>query len=93
MTNISRDERPVSWVSYVGCLKRADVEGTVTYGSGLATEPGEHSIEVFEVNCPDNCERRCEGKLDPADCFVYRNYFHVDVVVKLQGSGGEYGEL
>ncbi|MFM5372201.1 transposase [Aeromonas veronii] len=52
-TNISGYERLVTWANSFGCLKRAGVEGTGTYGAGLACVLRKHGVEVFEVNRPD----------------------------------------
>lgn len=61
-TNISGYERLVTWANSFGCLKRAGVEGTGTYGAGLASVLRKHGIEVFDVNRPDRSKRRLQGK-------------------------------
>ncbi|EKH1299118.1 IS110 family transposase [Escherichia coli] len=66
-TNISGYERLVTWANSFGCLKRAGVEGTGTYGAGLACVLRKHGVEVFEVNRPDRSKRRLQGKSDPTD--------------------------
>jgi transposase len=43
------------------------VEGTGTYGAGLARMLDDHEIEVLEVNRPDRAMRRSKGKSDPTD--------------------------
>ncbi|MPM74643.1 IS110 family transposase ISBli6 [bioreactor metagenome] len=43
------------------------MEGTGTYGAGLARMLRGHSIEVLEVNRPDRSMRRRQGKSDPTD--------------------------
>jgi transposase len=50
-----------------GQLRRAGVEGTGTYGAGLARVLRDHEIEVLEVNRPDRAMRRSRGKSDPTD--------------------------
>ena len=57
----------LNWASSFGKLSRAGVEGTGTYGAGLAHVLREHGIEVLEVNCPDRAARRSRGKSDPTD--------------------------
>ncbi|WP_175994560.1 IS110 family transposase [Burkholderia vietnamiensis] len=57
----------LTWASSLGHLRRAGVEGTGTYGAGLARVLRDHEIEVLEVNRPDRAARRSRGKSDPTD--------------------------
>ena len=57
----------LTWANSFGLLRRAGVEGTGTYGAGLARVLRDHEIEVFEVNRPDRAARRSRGKSDPTD--------------------------
>lgn len=57
----------ISWAASVGKLSRAGVEGTDTYGAGLARVLRDHGIEVLEVNCSDRAARRSRGNSDPTD--------------------------
>jgi len=57
----------IAWARTLGCLRRAGVEGTGTYGAGLARALGEQGIEVLEMNRPDRSKRRLVGKSDPVD--------------------------
>jgi transposase len=57
----------LSWGKSCGNLCRAGVEGTGTYGAGLARVLREHGVEVLEVNRPDRARRRLKGKSDPTD--------------------------
>lgn len=57
----------LTWTRSFGRLQRAGVEGTGTYGAGLALVLRENGIAVFEVNRPDRSKRRLEGKSDPTD--------------------------
>nr|WP_244125313.1 IS110 family transposase [Burkholderia gladioli] len=57
----------VSWAHSFGHLRRAGVEGTGTYGAGLARVLRDHEIEVLEVNRADRAMRRSRGKSDPTD--------------------------
>lgn len=55
------------WANSLGRVLRAGVEGTGTYGAGLARALRDHEIEVLEVNRPDRAARRLRGKSDPTD--------------------------
>jgi len=57
----------LSWAGSLGSLCRAGVEGTGTYGAGLARLLRDHDIDVYEVNRPDRAKRRRQGKSDPTD--------------------------
>ena len=57
----------LKWARSWGCVRRAGLEGTGTYGAGLALMLREHGIEVLEVNRPDRAKRRLQGKSDPTD--------------------------
>lgn len=57
----------LTWARSFGCVCRAGVEGTGTYGAGLARVLREQGIEVLEVNRPDRSKRRLKGKSDPTD--------------------------
>ncbi|MDQ0627139.1 IS110 family transposase [Paraburkholderia graminis] len=57
----------LTWANSHGHLCRAGVEGTGTYGAGLARVLRDHEIEVLEVNRPDRAARRSRGKSDPTD--------------------------
>lgn len=48
----------LAWARSWGHIQRAGVEGTGTYGAGLARVLGEKGIEVLEVNRPDRAKRR-----------------------------------
>jgi transposase len=57
----------LAWARSLGCVRRAGVEGTGTYGAGLAHVLREQGVEVLEVNRPDRAKRRLQGKSDPTD--------------------------
>nr|WP_244438992.1 IS110 family transposase [Paraburkholderia dilworthii] len=57
----------LTWANSFGALRRAGVEGTGTYGAGLARLLRDHEIEVLGVNRPDRATRRLWGKSDPTD--------------------------
>jgi transposase len=53
-----------------GELAAAGVEGTGSYGAGLAGFLTSAGISVVEVNRPDRAARRREGKSDPIDAYA-----------------------
>jgi transposase len=57
----------LAWARSFGPLHRAGVEGTGTYGAGLARSLRENEVQVLEVNRPDRATRRSRGKSDPTD--------------------------
>jgi transposase len=57
----------LSWARGLGILARAGLEGTGTYGAGLARFLSSHGVQVIEVNRPDRARRRRRGKNDPTD--------------------------
>ncbi|TCK84366.1 IS110 family transposase [Paraburkholderia sp. BL9I2N2] len=57
----------LTWANSFGQLQRAGVEGSGTYGTGLARVLRDREIEVLEVNRPDRAMRRSKGKSDPTD--------------------------
>jgi transposase len=57
----------VTWAERYGPVERIGVEGTGTYGAGLARFVRAYGLEVVEVNRPDRSLRRRRGKSDPID--------------------------
>ena len=57
----------VTWAERFGPVARIGVEGTGTYGAGLARFVRAHALQVVEVNRPDRSLRRRHGKSDPID--------------------------
>jgi transposase len=57
----------LAWVGSFGVLRRAGVEGTGSYGAGLARHLRAAGVEVIEVNAPDKTTRRRRGKTDTLD--------------------------
>ncbi len=55
------------WLEDFGSLVRVGVEGTGSYGSGLARHLQDHGVEVVEVNRPNRQMRRQRGKSDSVD--------------------------
>ena len=55
------------WASQHGRVCRAGVEGTGSYGSGLARFLADHDVSVIEVTRPNRRDRRHLGKTDTRD--------------------------
>lgn len=59
--------RLLAWTATLGCVARAGVEGTGSYGYRLARILNDADIEVIEVARPDRARRRRRGKTDLVD--------------------------
>ena len=57
----------LSWLEGFGPLAKVGVEGTGSYGAGLARYLRRADVEVIEVDRPNRAERRRSGKSDPLD--------------------------
>jgi transposase len=57
----------VTWAEHFGPVERIGVEGTGTYGAGLARFVRAYGLQVVEVDRPDRITRRRRGKSDPID--------------------------
>src|SRR4029453_8007117 len=57
----------VTWAEGFGPVERIGVEGTGTYGAGLARFARAYDLQVVQVNRPDRSTRRRRGKSDPID--------------------------
>jgi transposase len=57
----------LSWLGTFGQVSKVGVEGTGSYGAGLARYLSRHGIVVIEVNRPDRGEQYRAGKSDPLD--------------------------
>lgn len=57
----------VTWAEGFGEVSKVGVEGTGTYGAGLARFLANYGMEVVEVDRPDRKTRRRRGKSDPID--------------------------
>ena len=55
------------WLAGHGTLMRVGVEGTGSYGAGLAAALTSRGLELVEVNRPSRATRRARGKSDPID--------------------------
>ncbi len=57
----------LKWLEGFGDVVQIGVEGTGSYGSGLARYLRRAGVKVIEVDRPDRQERRRSGKSDPLD--------------------------
>src|SRR2546427_1330055 len=57
----------LKWMAGFGPIQRVGIEGTGSYGAGLARHLQQAGVCVVEVNRPDRQDRRREGKSDPID--------------------------
>jgi transposase len=60
-------QRLLVWLIGFGTLARVGVEGTGSYGAGLARYLRSQGVEVLEVDRPNRQERRRRGKTDTVD--------------------------
>ncbi|UIJ59789.1 MULTISPECIES: IS110 family RNA-guided transposase [Amycolatopsis] len=60
----------LSWLRSHGRLHAVGVEGTSSYGAGLARHLASTDVTVVEVNRPDRRQRRAKGKSDPLDAYA-----------------------
>ncbi|WP_232108070.1 IS110 family transposase [Streptomyces gossypiisoli] len=60
-------EQLTQWAAQFGQILGFGVEGTGSYGAGLASHLRRHGHKVIEVNRPDRRVRRRRGKSDPID--------------------------
>ena len=57
----------LGWLESFGAVARVGVEGTGTYGAGLARHLAAAGVEAVEVNRPNRQMRRRRGKTDTVD--------------------------
>jgi transposase len=57
----------LAWLERFGPLTKVGVEGTGSYGAGLARYLRRADVAVIEVDRPNRAERRRSGKSDPLD--------------------------
>ena len=57
----------LAWLESFGAVSKVGVEGTGSYGAGLARFLRRAHVDVIEVDRPDRAERRRSGKSDPLD--------------------------
>jgi transposase len=61
------NDKLLCWLQSFGSIARVGVEGTGSYGAGLARYLRAAGVEVVEVDRPNRQARRRTGKSDPAD--------------------------
>jgi transposase len=66
-TGPAGDRQLLEWLSGFGPVARVGVEGTGSYGAGLARHLRTQGVEVVEVDRPNRQERRRRGKTDTVD--------------------------
>lgn len=66
-TTAGEYSRLSAWMRSFGTLERVGVEGTGSYGAGVARHLVAAGIEVVEVNRPNRQMRRARGKNDTVD--------------------------
>jgi transposase len=57
----------LAWLNSFGSVVRVGIEGTSSYGAGLARWLRRAGVDVVEVDRPNRQSRRRTGKSDPAD--------------------------
>jgi len=60
----------LAWMRGFGRLCAVGVEGTGSYGAGLARHLRGQDVRVIEVSRPDRRQRRAKGKSDPLDAYA-----------------------
>ncbi|WP_409333308.1 IS110 family transposase [Trujillonella humicola] len=60
----------LGWLGGFGQVVKVGVEGTGTYGAGLARHLAAQGMTVVEVDRPDRKTRRRQGKSDPIDAIA-----------------------
>jgi transposase len=60
----------LTWLRRFGTVIKVGVEGTGSYGAGLARHLTEQKVSVVEVDRPDRKTRRLKGKSDPIDAIA-----------------------
>ena len=66
-TTSSGHKELLAWLKAFGPLAKVGIEGTSSYGAGLARSLRRAGIEVAEADRPNRQSRRRSGKSDPAD--------------------------
>lgn len=60
----------ISWMTSFGSLLRVGIEGTGSYGVGIAERFAVAGVEVVEINRPNRQMRRLRGKSDTVDAIA-----------------------
>jgi len=59
----------VAFLTSHGPIDQVGIEGTSSYGAGLARAVMAAGLQVIEVNRPNRADRRRQGKSDPLDAY------------------------
>ena len=65
--SVAGNDKLLGWLQAFGPVARVGVEGTGSYGAGLARFFRAAEVEVVEVDRPNRQARRRQGKSDPLD--------------------------
>lgn len=57
----------LGWLDSFGPVTKIGIEGTGSYGAGLARTAARHGLAVVEVDCPNRQDRYRFGKSDTVD--------------------------
>lgn len=60
----------LGWLAGHGTVEKVGIEGTGSYGAGIAAAFSRAGVAVVEVNRPDRATRRRLGKSDPVDAYA-----------------------
>jgi len=66
-TTVTGYSELLGWLAGFGPVERVGIEGTGSYGAGLARHLHAAGVAVVEVNRSDRQSRRQQGKSDPLD--------------------------
>jgi transposase len=69
-TSLAGFQALLEWAAGFGTIDRIGVEGTGSYGAGVARWLHAQGLVVIEVDRPDRGERRRRGKSDPIDAEI-----------------------
>jgi transposase len=69
-TSAAGYQQLLAWLRRFGQVVKVGVEGTGTYGAGLARYLSSQGIVLVEVDRPDRRARRAKGKSDPLDALA-----------------------
>jgi len=77
-TTSSGHKELLAWLRGFGPVAKVGIEGTSSYGTGLARSLRRAGIDVAEVDRPNRQSRRRSGKSDPADVEDHVNLYRLD---------------
>jgi len=68
-TSAAGYQAAVAFLTSHGPINQVGIEGTSSYGAGLARAVTKAGLQVIEVNRPNRADRRRQGKSDPLDAY------------------------